>query len=214
MTDAPPARELLFPDREVRTDSLLYREKCRLLLPEPYTQNLFYARSDQYQTRFFIASDSGRNLERMESFFLRIYGTIFEDSSLPDNAGGHTVVLKNSIRNIRKGEFYHPGFVRNLLDYTSIDREASISYRVSIRSGQKKKGASGKFNFTVALGFNSVNVERKFSDLLDYEIRAMRREAGYSLRKARINRVGDNLLSNPFNLINFIRVPSERDIII
>lgn len=207
-------REILFPDGDIKTDSMLYREKCRLLVPEPYTQNLFFARSDQYQTRFYIASDSTRNLERMESFFNRVYGSIFEDSQLPGIEGENAVILKNSLLNLRKREFYHPGFVRNILDFTSIDRTATMRYCVSLRSGRAGIRKRGRFNFTIAIGFDSGQAEKKFSDLLGYELKAMRRQAGFLLKKSGSPRMRDNLLSEPFNLINFIRVPSERDLMV
>ncbi len=207
-------REILFPEGEIRTDSMLYREKCRLLLPEPFTQNMFYVQSDQYQTRFFLASDSTRNLERMESFFSRIYGSVFEDSALPDSGINHALILRNSALNIRKKEFYHPGFVRNLLDYTSIDRSATMRYCVSLRSGKSARGTAGRYNFTITVGFDSEQAKRKFSDLLSYELKTMRRQSGFSLKRAGKPKMRDNLLSMPFNLINFIRVPSERDIMV
>ena len=207
-------REILFPEGEIRTDSMLYREKCRLLLPEPYTQNMFYVQGDQYQTRFFLASDSTRNLERMESFFSRIYGSVFEDSPLPEDGAGHSLVLRNSALNLRKKEFYHPGFVRNILDFTSIDRAATMRYCVTIRSGKGLRGNPGRYNFTITVGFNSEQAERKFSDLLAYELKTMRRQSGFSLKRAGKARMRDNLLSIPFNLINFIRIPSERDIMV
>lgn len=207
-------REILFPDGEIKTDSMLYREKCRLLLPEPFTQNLFFVQSDQYRTRFYIASESARNLERMESFFSRIYDSIFEDSEPPAIGGDSTVMLKNSSLNLRKKEFYHPGFVRNILDYTSIDRTASMRYCVSIKSGKNTGRRSGRYNFTITIGFNSEQAERKFSDLLGYELKSMKRQSGFMLKRARIPRMRDNTLSEPFNLINFIRVPSERDLMV
>ena len=36
----------------------------------------------------------------------------------------------------------------------------------------------------------------------------------YYMKKSGRPKMRDNLLSNPFNLINFIRVPSERDILL
>lgn len=207
-------REMLFPDGEIRTDSLLYREKCRLLIPEPFTQNMFLAHCDYYQTRFYVASESARNLDRMEAFFSRLYGAIFQDAGMPQMERVASVVLKNSMRNMRRREFYHPGFVRNILDYTSVDRESSMRYCVSIRSGNSVMRRPGRYNFTIGMGFSNELARRRFSDLLDYELRTLKAESGFSLKRAVRPRMGDNLLSTPFNLINFIRVPSERDIIV
>ncbi len=207
-------REILFPAGEVRTDSMLYREKCRLLLPESYTQNMFFVQSSQFQTRFFIASESTRNLEMMEAFFSRMYGAVFEDSQLPEVGGNNSVILKNSILNLRKKEFYHPGFIRNILDYTAVDRTAVIRYCVSVRSGGSGRRYRGRFNFTVTIGFDSEHTEKKLSDLLSYEMKAMKHISKYYMKKSGRPKMRDNLLSNPFNLINFIRVPSERDILL
>lgn len=207
-------KEILFPAGEIRTDSMLYREKCRLLLPESYTQNMFLVQSTQFQTRFFIASESTRNLEMMEAFFSRMYGAVFEDAQLPEVGGNNSVILKNSILNLRKREFYHPGFVRNILDYTAVDRTAVIRYCVSVRSGSSGRRYGGRFNFTVTIGFDSEHTEKKLSDLLSYEMRAMKHISRYYMKRTRRPRMRDNLLSEPFNLINFIRVPSDRDIVL
>jgi hypothetical protein len=207
-------REILFPNTDIKTDSLLYREKSRLLLPEPRTQNLFLVHSDHYNTRFFLSSESQRNLERMESFFSRLYDTIFEDSELPPMEGeSSAVILRNSFLNFRRKEFYHPAFVRNIFDYTSIDSSAVMRYCVSIRSGTSRMRIADRFNFTVTIGFNSGDVQKKFSDLLGSELKIMRKQAGFRLRKSGAAKMTDNLLSKPFNLINFVRVPSERDIL-
>lgn len=204
-------REILFPNASIMTDSLLYKEKARLLLPEPYTQNLFLVQSDLYQTRFFLASESRRNLERMESFFFRLYDTMFEDSELPHMESASSMVLRNSLLNIRKKEFFHPAFVRNLFDYSSIERNATIRYSVSIRSGKHLLRNTERFNFTITVAFSPDDVRKRFTDLLGSELKAMKRQAGFRMKKSTRAKMSDNLLTNPFNLINFVRIPSERD---
>lgn len=207
-------REILFPTGDIRTDSLLYREKSGLLLPEPFTQNLFYAVSDEMETRFFIASESRLNLEKMEAFFLRLYGAIFQDCEDPVKHAGSTVFLKSTIRNARVKEFYHPRFVRNMLDYSSIDRSARISYCVSVRSGRHVGRKGRRYNISVSVGFDSRFSRRKFMELIDSELSAMKREARFVLKKSGRGILSDNTLSQSFNLINFIRIPSEQDLVV
>lgn len=207
-------REILFPEGDIRTDSLLYREKCQLLIPEPYTQNLFHAITNDVQTRFFISSDSERNLERMETFFSRLYGAIFEDADSILPCFDHSIMLRNSILNFRKKEFYHPRFVRNILDFPSFERSDPISYSVTMRSGHKQKSGTNRFNISVQIGFKSSESLNRFRDVVDAEVRDLKYHTRHRLKVSKNSKMRDNLLVQPFNLINFIRIPSERDLVV
>lgn len=207
--------QISFPDGDIKTDSLLYREKSHLLVPEPYTQNLYTVIFDEFQTNFYISSDSETNLERLQAFFSRIYDTTFQEmEEAVHGEYSDSVILVNSPRNAKSKEFYHPRFVRNLLDYVSVDRRASIRYTVSVRSGTRVARKPAKFNFNISIGFNSPTSANKFRDLLRNELVELRREAKYRIRPSGKGRFRDNLLSLPFVMINFIRVPSAYDLIV
>lgn len=205
--------EIMFPQGEVRTDALLYREKCRLLLPEPFTQNIFTVISSQTETGFFISSDSDANLERMEAFFSRLYGTLYEEVEQPVDGFQVGITVANSALNLRRREFYHPRFVRNILDYTSVEKGSRMRYSVSIRSGRRTLRNFRKFNFSVSVGFDSPGAAGRFRDMLTDEISILKREAGHRMKTVSRPVFSDSLLSVPFNLINFVRVPSEKDLL-
>lgn len=204
--------EILFPAGSIKTDSLLYREKSYLLLPEPGTQNLFLAVSNEVQTRFFISSDSLNNMSRLESFFYRDYGTTFEETEMPSLQGGGSLFMRPSMLNFRSAEFYHPRFVRNLLDFTSVDTKAMIAYRVSIRSGSQLKRKDRKFNLGISIGFDSQRSLNEFRDIVNAEIRDLRVQSGFRLKMSDSRKIYDRKLVRPFNLINFVRIPSEHDL--
>lgn len=206
--------EILFPSGQIKTDSLLYREKSHLLIPEAETQNVFAVVAEEFETRFYISSDSMRNLERVQSFFSRLYGAIFEDSDGIEATRSTPIMLKNSLSNVRRGEFYHPRFVRNILDYPSVHKGTGMVYRVTVRAGKQGKLGSPRFNFLVSIGFTSNLSVRKLRDLIRVDTRELRTESRYRIKLTKTPRLRDNLFKYPFNLINFIRVPSENDIIV
>lgn len=205
-------KELRFPPGEIKTDALLYREKSYLLIPEPFTQNLFYAISDTLETRFFLASDSRLNLERLEAFFLRLYGASCEEVADAPVHKGSVTVLRSTILNGRTGEFYHPRFVRNILDYAAVDNTGRVSYCVAIRSGRVSIRAKRRFNVVVSVGFDSDLAKNRFHDLIRHETGIMKREAGFRMRVSDRKRISDNIMTESFNLINFVRIPSENDL--
>lgn len=205
-------REMLFPDGEIRTDSLLYREKCHLLLPDPFTQNLFYSISDELQTRFFVASDSNVNLDRLKSFFQRLYGVNFEGVEQVADPGEYTAILNLKSPLLREREFYYPGFVRNILDFNSVDRDSTIRYAVSIRSGDRIMSRNRSYGMSISVSFSSENSGRRLSPLISQEQRKLKQETGMKLKNMRGRRMSDVSLKVPFNLINFIRVPAESDL--
>ncbi len=207
-------KEILFPEGEIRTDSLLYREKCNLLLPEPFSQNMFYTVSDELQARFFIASDSHANLDRLQSFFIRLYGATFEDSAPNWEDTGFSIRMKFRAPFLREKEFYHPGFVRNLMDLNSVDRDSKFRYTVSIRSAQKPFFRKRSYGLAVTMSFNSGNARKRLSPLVSQELLTFREETGIRPRLLRSGRMRDSNFQLPFNLINFVRVPSEKDLVL
>lgn len=206
------AKEIVFPADEIKTDSLLYKEKSYLLIPEPFTQNLFYAISDDKQANFFIASESLLNLGRMEAFFRLVYGASFIESAASPKHAGPATIMRSTSLNARTREFYHPRFVRNILDYANVDRSAKISYCVTIRSGRISPRGRRRFNIGVSVGFDSDLSKAKFNELIRNELGILRKDSRFRLRISKNGRISDRTLSESFNLINFIRIPSEHDL--
>ena len=206
-------KELIFSTGEIKTDSMLYRDKAYLLLPEPGTENAFTVLCDEQQTRFFISSSARKNLERLELFFFRIYGTIIEDSPAMHRYSSSLTIF-NSLLNLRTGDFYHPRFIRNILDFPHIDHDIRFSYTVRIRSSNTWRIGRRRYNFFISIGFDSAGDMDRFRDLVANEILSLKESAKWRMRISRSSGILDNLLRNPFNLINFVRIPSESDNII
>lgn len=206
-------KELIFSTGEIKTDSMLYRDKAYLLLPEPGTENAFTVLCDEQQTRFFISSSARKNLERLELFFFRIYGTIIEDSPAMHRYSSSLTIF-NSLLNLRTGDFYHPRFIRNILDFPHIDHDIRFSYTVRIRSSNTWRIGRRRYNFFISIGFDSAGDMDRFRDLVANEILSLKESAKWRMRISRSSGIMDNLLRNPFNLINFVRIPSESDNII
>lgn len=207
-------KEILFPEGEIKTDSLLYREKCTLLLPEPFSQNMFYAISDELQARFFIATDSPANMDRLQSFFVRLYGANFEDTSYRADEPAFSIGINFRTPFIGEKEFYHPGFVRNMLDFNSVDRGSTIRYTVSIRSGGKPLLMKRTYGLAITVSFDSENARNRLAPLISQEMLTFREEAGIRPKIVRSRVIRDTVFHRPFNLINFIRVPSEKDLVL
>ena len=206
-------KELNFSTGEIKTDSMLYRDKAYLLLPEPGTENSFTVLCDEKQTRFFISSSARKNLERLELFFFRIYGTVARDSPVTKRYSFNLTIFNSSL-NLRKGDFYHPRFIRNILDFPLIDHDIRFSYTVRIRSGNTWRIGRRRYNFFISIGFDSAGDMERFRDLIANEILILKESAKWRMRISRSPRIIDNLLRNTFNLINFVRIPSESDNII
>ncbi len=183
-----------------------------MLLPDYRGENRFVIVSTPTARRFFIASNSLRSMERLHSFFFRLYGMVSEASTPPEGYTCH-MVLRNSRKNRKIGEFYHPGFLRNLTDLGSVGQEMESMYMVSIRSGPSFR-KNTRFNFTARLSFKDSHNMVSVSDIVASEVRTIRKKHGWKFIGGRVHNSSDNLLSETTNLINFIRIPAESDFVI
>ncbi|MEM0156524.1 MAG: hypothetical protein QXN26_00470 [Thermoplasmataceae archaeon] len=204
--------ELVFTQDDIRTDSLLYAEKSYLLLPPDGQENRFLALSSHTSRRFFVYSTSQGGLERLHAFFFRLYGAMFEANAPPDIFSSHTV-LTNSRHNRRISDFYHPRFVRNLMDLSAVDIDITTAYSVTLRKHTGLRGRRG-YNFVSSMSFRNTEEMEAFRDVLREEISALRLETGWKLRTKPRGRVSSSLIRNTFQLINFVRIPAESDFII
>lgn len=205
-------REIRFQEGSIVTDALLYREKSHLLLPEPFTENVFMNVARGSESRLFIGSRSAVNMNRMVSFFRSMYDAATGDASMESDSTGYSVSFYIKKPFLKEKEVYYPGLVRNVFDFSTMESRAVIRYSVSIRSGLS--GFTGKENFGVhvSISFDSDSARKLFLPLIQKEIRKMKSETGMRIRKSRSSKIADSSLHLPFNLINLIRIPSESDI--
>lgn len=205
-------REIKFQEGGIITDALLYREKCHLLLPEPFTQNVFVNISRGNKNRMLIGSSSMVNMNRMRSFFSRMYNADMREASMDMKPTEHSFSFFLKKPFFREKEVYYPGLVRNLFDFSSIDSRPVIRYTVAIRSSQGWPNRKENFGVSVTLSFDTENAKKLFMPLIRKELRKLRNETGLRVRKGKARKVWDASLHLPFNLINLIRIPSESDL--
>ncbi len=205
-------REIKFQEGRIITDALLYREKCHLLLPEPFTQNVFVNIARGGESRILIGSDSSVNLNRMGSFFKGMYNADMRNApmGMKPTEFSYTFLLKKPL--FREKEVYYPSLVRNMFDLSSLDSRPVIRYTVAIRSSYGWPARRENFGVGVTLSFDSDNARKLFSPLVTKEFRKMGRETGLRIRKGTRRKLWDASLHQPFNLINLIRIPSESDL--
>lgn len=204
--------EIISSRGTLKTDPLLYSEKAYLLLPSIGGENRFMVVSSTMSRRFYIASDSLSSMERLRTFFFRVYGMVAETSSPPDGYNHH-FTLQNSRRNRKIGEFYHPGFLRNIIDVGSLGDDMESMYLVSIRSGHSFKGTT-RFNFTARVSFIDAHKLSSTRDILLSEIRQIRKRWKWRFHTGSLRNTSDNILADTTNLINFIRIPAENDFVV
>lgn len=204
--------ELIFTGGEIRTDPLLYWEKVHLLLPDRGEENAFLAVCTRTSRRFYIGSTSPKTMERLHAFFFRIYNVIFEPARPPDGFDYH-IRIRNLRRNRNLKDFYHPRFVRNLMDMGSVREELVTAYMVTLRSRISPSGKR-RYNFVTRVSFTSNGDMISFSDLVRDEIRHISDSSRWKMKIWNGRRITDDLLVNPMNLINFVRIPAETDFII
>ncbi|MCL4341388.1 MAG: hypothetical protein M1431_04765 [Candidatus Thermoplasmatota archaeon] len=201
-------RELMFRSQEVSTDSVYYMEKSGLLLPMRNSENRFLATFSRQETRFFIGSLDGASMRRMDLFFQRVYQTVSAPCSVTED---HVdpIYLSNSILNRRIRNFYHPSFIRTIFDIIHTSELENMNYEVILRSAGLAFGRR-RFNFVLKIWTSAPEGLDEIRDLVIAAVREIRTDGKWRFRFDRKSTTTD-LLSNSRNMINFLRIPSEKD---
>lgn len=202
-------RELAFSESEVHTDAVSYREKSHLLLPSEGEVNIFLALISRDSIRFLIGSDGLNSMMRMETFFHRVYSAVSSEplSEVPQDLD--EMVLTNSLKSHFIKDFYSPAFVRGLFDIQAATDLESVRYEVAVRTGKVSRGKY-RYNFIIRIGTSDPEGLGEARKLVYREMLNLRRESRWKLRAGK-NSTSDDMLSITGNLINFIRIPSEKD---
>lgn len=202
-------RELAFSEPDVMTDSVAYREKSHLLLPSKGEINSFLAIMSRDSIRFFIGSDGLNSLTRMEAFFHRVYSAVASEPVSDIKESIESMILTNSLRSHFIRDFYAPSFVRGLFDLQAATDLESVIYEVALRTGVFRNGRY-RFNFFIRIGTSDPEGLGEVKKLVFREMLNLRKQSRWKLRTDKYA-TSDDILRNPGNLINFIRIPSERD---
>lgn len=202
-------RELMFRNQEVSTDSVYYMEKSGLLLPLKNSENRFLATFSRQETRFFIGSLDSVSMRRMDLFFQRVYQTVSAPCNVPEDAADDSIHLTNSILNRRIRNFYYPSFIRTIFDIIHTSELENMTYEVILRSAGMSFGRR-RFNFVLKIWTSAPEGLDEIRDLVITAVREIRTDGKWRFRFDRKSTSTD-LLSNSRNMINFLRIPSEKD---
>ena len=200
---------ITFNAEDIKTDLIMYRERCPLLIPDYHEENRFVVISQNGSTSFFIGSSSDGQFTIMKSFFERIYNCSVELSGPPPRTL-HSVLYVNSRRNRKFRDFYYPQFMRNIVNVPNMVPEIQAVYSVIIRSGKSLTGRK-KYSFGFVLGTTSgQEIEKALMDIMDQEIRRLRLRFRFRLRRRKKDaRLFPLIMDDPFTLSSFVRIPED-----
>lgn len=205
-------RVLAFNDlSDLGTDLFLYKDRSYLLLPSLGEENRFLIRAATDSVNFYIGSSSLKNLDMMSSFFQKMYNSKAEEGRDPSRTRMDNFVLLNSRVNKRFQEYYHPAFVRNIMQMPHHLRGLDLSYEVIIRSSSSPMRRR-RFSFYIAIGIDAdENIHEDAILAVKENIRSVREEARWKfiLEKSEIGTFRFNLLKKPFALSSFVNIPTD-----
>lgn len=207
--------KITFTSENLKTDFMLYKELSYLLIPSESQENRFVINSGENYVHFYLGSTSYRNFAMMESFFTRIYDCVVEPVEQPSFQFARKILVTNSPRNKRRGDFYYPEFIRNVVYLPFSLRNMNMSYQIAIRSSVSKLRKEKRFSMFMFVGFDGD--EGSINEAIHYfrkEMRSIKSEKRWGLKiiKERDKiRVRTNVLYRSFNLANFIRIPEDQE---
>ena len=204
--------EMSVTDADPRTDAVLYKEKSNLLIPESGNENQFRVISSFTSRTMYIGSTSQKSLERMQAFFYKLYGAAFENAAPKIQFEKH-LILVNSWWDRKMKDFYHPEFVRNLLDLSASSHDLVWQYGVNLL-GSYDFRRRRRYNFLLTLSFRDEDELGANLDLIRDQIAKLSENTAWKMHRLRTRGISDNLMKNTFNLINFIRIPAKSEYLI
>ncbi|MCL4342035.1 MAG: hypothetical protein M1431_08090 [Candidatus Thermoplasmatota archaeon] len=206
---------LIFTSRVEKTNPLMFRDRSYMLLPDPGHENIFQVDSIGEMRYFYIGSSSASCLRTMERFYSLMYRCSVEPSSDP-GIKRNNLPFYNSVTNWRRKSFYSPGFMKSLIDIPFFFGNVESSYRISLRSyrNRSRKGLSYNFALSVSSDAEREQMEN-IESFLGMKIWEMKRDHKWKMKKmSRPRKMISSLLRESYNLVNFMRVPVEDDIVL
>jgi hypothetical protein len=206
---------LIFTSRVEKTNPLMFRDRSYMLLPDPGQENIFQVDSTGEMRYFYMGSSSPSCLRTMERFYSLMYRCSVEPSSDP-GIKRNNLAFRNSLMNWRKDAFYSPGFMKSLIDIPFFFGNVQSSYRISLRSCRNRNRKGLSYNFALSVSSDCQleqldNVE-SFIGMKMWEIK---KDHKWRMKRTfRSGRMVSSLLRESYNLVNFMRVPVEDDIVL
>ncbi len=200
-----------FKSPDIKTDLLLYKDRSYLLLPSEGEENRFLVKAAGDAIEFYIGSTSISGFQAMRGFFSKLYDCRIDEEEPERLDSPDSIALLNKKYLRKKGFAYFPGFVSNILYLPSAIDGLELQYEVVIRSSVSLRNKR-LYNFCtyVTFDYGGKPVEEVTAYISnDLSRLAKERKWRLKLRKGKKARFRTDLLSNSFDLCNFVRVPSD-----
>ncbi|WP_393971283.1 hypothetical protein OXIME_001553 [Oxyplasma meridianum] len=206
---------IIFTGRVEKTNPLMFRDRSYMLLPSPGQENIFQVDSIGEMRYFYIGSSSASGLRTMERFYSLMYMCSVEPSSDP-GIKQRNLTFYNSLMNWRRKAFYSPGFMKSLIDIPFFFGNVESSYRISLRSYRNRRRRGLSYNFTLSVSSNAeIEHMENIESFLGMKMWEIRRDHKWRMKKmSGPKRMNSSILREPYNLVNFMRVPVEDDIVL
>jgi len=206
---------LIFTSRVEKTNPLMFRDRSYMLLPDPGQENIFQVDSMGEMRYFYLGSTSASCLRTMERFYSLMYRCSVEPSPDP-GIKGNNLPFYNSVMNWRRKTFYSPGFMKSLIDIPFFFGNVESSYRISLRSYRNRGRKGLSYNFALSVSSNAEREQMEnIESFLGMKIWEIKRDHKWRMKRmSRPRKMISSLLRESYNLVNFMRVPVEDDIVL
>jgi len=206
---------LIFTSRVEKTNPLMFRDRSYMLLPDPGQENIFQVDSMGEMRYFYLGSTSSSCLRTMERFYSLMYRCSVEPSSDP-GIKRNNLPFSNSVMNWRRKTFYSPGFMKSLIDIPFFFGNVESSYRISLRSYRNRGRKGLSYNFALSVSSNAEREQMEnIESFLGMKIWEIKRDHKWRMKRmSRPRKMISSLLRESYNLVNFMRVPVEDDIVL
>ena len=203
-----------FKSPDIRTDLLLYKDRSYLLLPSEGEENRFLAKASSDSIEFYIGSTSIAGFQAMRGFFSKLYDCRIDEEEPERLDAPESIALLNR-HYIRKKSFsYFPGFMSNILYLPSAIDALELQYEVVIRSSVSwRKDKLYNFCTYVTMDFDG-RPAKEIKGYINNDVSRLAKERKWRLKLKKGGRVRfrTDLLSDSFDLCNFVRIPSDEGI--
>ncbi len=201
--------KVIFTSRDFRTDIMLYRDTSYLLLPASGGVNKFRIVSYDRRLHFYICSSTETGYVLFSQFFTRNYPCYVKEEYDNEMNGMNHHYFVNRSSDRKLGDIYFPRLLRNIVNISYSFPEAMMEYSASIRRNRKGKG--GKYSIYIGFGIReNSGYSGEIYDFIRNEFQKLKSETSWKFsRKAGRFLLRTDMLSNTFNMINFLRIPED-----
>ncbi|MGC8608794.1 MAG: hypothetical protein ACP5UV_02860 [Thermoplasmata archaeon] len=200
--------KVIFTSTDFKTDIMLYRDTSYLLLPAKGTSNSFRISSHDGRLHFHVCSEIEINYGLLSQFFTRNYPCYLKEDQNGIENGMKYRYYVNRSSDRKLGEIYFPRILRNIVNISYSFPELQMEYSAEIRGNTR---GSGKYSMYVKFGMMEDSAYSSgIEDFIANEFLELKRRKMWKFaRKKGKFALKTDLLSNTFNMINFVRIPED-----